>query len=186
MTARRSILLKSGLLALVLAVDVATWPALLAEMGAVPFLRVLAAFALLAAALGCAALVQNRLLRLLYAAVLGAGALMVLGFTFSSGSRATYFDFVTTVDARASFADALTLHWPAMLVACIVAALLMVAVAMKPPAMARRFGHVVAFVPLLAGAALIALSLMKQNGQSEFKVSALPIFCSDTYILIAR
>ena len=171
MILQRPLLIKLGLLATVLAIDVAAWPALWAEMGPALFVRVIAAFAVLAGALLCAALVQNRVLRWIYAIIFAAGAWLVLGYRFSVGAATTYFDFVTVVDARSSALDALLLHWPAMLAAGGAAILTAIAVGMKPPPIARRFAFVIALVPVLAGAGIIGL-LVERNGQGRGILSA--------------
>nr|WP_161593747.1 sulfatase-like hydrolase/transferase [Parerythrobacter lutipelagi] len=154
------------LLAAVLVIDIAAWPALWAEMGASLFLRVIAAFAVLAGALLCAALVQNVVLRWTYGLVLALGAWMVLGYRFSVGTATSYFDFVTVVDARSSLIDAFALHWLGLLAAGGAALLTALAISLKPPPTARRLAVLVALIPIVAGAGIISL-LVERNGQGR-------------------
>ncbi len=164
----RSAWIKLALLTLVLAVDVATWPDLWADMGTARFLRVPAVFAALGLAMLCAAWVQDRWLRWLYAAALGIGALPVLGYRFSVGEITTFFAFATTVDARSAWVDALPMYGPWMALAALVSLGTLVAVAIRPTALpgVRRMPWLrwlVAAVPLLAMAALAFTLIERQR-----------------------
>lgn len=167
----RSILVKFTLLLAVFAIDMTGWPELWREMGPTAFLRVPAAFAVLAVSLSCAAWVPFRGLRWAYAAVFALGTVSVLGYRFSVAAQPTYFDFVTMVDARSAWVDAFAMHGPATGLAVLASVLTFLAIATNPPPWLSgkgRFRHGfklgIAILPALTFAAL-TIFLVERSGQ---------------------
>ncbi len=160
----KRLLLKFGLLGLVLCLDLVRWPGLWAETGLLSFLRIPPVFAILTLAMVAAALVRSGVVRWAYAVVLGAGTTVIHGFQLSAGTSTTYFDFVTTVDARSALPDAMALYGPALALALAAGIVMAVAIGLKPPPVRRWTGRAAVVLPLVVALGLTAF-LVERQGQ---------------------
>lgn len=150
------------LLALYLAFDHAAITARIASLGPAPALLAWAGlYVLLALALAAAAFMPGHRTRILVAAAMAAGSVMLHSYEWATGSPLTYNAFETMVASRGDAGDAMSQHATILFRSVAAAAVLFVALALPPGRAAMRHG--LGWI-LPAGALLLLAALLYLRG----------------------
>jgi glucan phosphoethanolaminetransferase (alkaline phosphatase superfamily) len=108
--------------------------------------------------------IANNRMRLFWALVLALAAAPIVSFEFAGGEPMGYFEFITLVDARGSFADALQMFPLSALAVAVSTLLLLVGIGLKPNRGATFIPKYALAAPIL-GTALMCSMLLARNGE---------------------
>lgn len=156
---------KSVLLLLGLAFDYPEIGARVAALGLSPQLLIYAGlYALLAAALWCAAFVRSPLLRWGWASILALAALLVGSFQAATADAMSYDAFITMIHSAGFAGDAMAQHGRSIARAAAGALLLFVGIGLKPGPR-RPVPRVATLAAPLAGLAILSAMLFVRGGE---------------------